>query len=321
MLDAKIITHQTSDAMKLTYLLLIAVLIGSNYSLAQNLYTHSNAANIDNEQDSYNGWSGSAEIDSDDENPMSGDYCIRIKSNDDGRDAHYTFNANPGDSYQIIIWARKGQQSSNPLFDGWEGVTGFEKTNITGQGWKEYIFNVTATSANPKIRVLASKNASENKEVLIDAVSILLHNDPPSGGGEGDENAYNPGNSNLPSVDWQAKNMYAAGSMGIGTYPSNNYRLAVNGKIRAKEVIVETGWADFVFDPGYHLPSLKEVKSHIDHFGHLKGIPTTKQVEENGISLGEINTLLLQKIEEMTLYLIKADERIEALENEIESLR
>ncbi len=310
--------------MKPSYLIILIYLVSLNYVHGQNLYSHANAANIDNEENSYEGWTGSAAIQSVNDNPKSGGYCIKITSNDDGRDAHYTFSANPGTTYQISIWARKGDHSSNPLFDNWEGFSGFEKVNITGEGWKEYVFVIDAASQNPVIRVLASKNASDNKEVFIDAVSILIHNTTGGGGGSGsggNDNAYTPLNSNLPTVNWQAKNMYAAGNMGIGTFPSSNFRLAVNGKIRAKEVIVESGWADFVFEPGYFLPSLKEVKSHIDHFGHLKGIPTTAEVNENGISLGEINSLLLQKIEEMTLYMIKADERIDALEKEVKSLK
>ncbi|HLN52074.1 MAG TPA: fibronectin type III domain-containing protein [Lentimicrobium sp.] len=391
-------------------LLLIALFIASNTIVAQNLYLIANAASIDNEENSYDGWSGPAQIESKNDNPKTGQYTIKIKSKDEGRYAQYSFNADPGTNYLISIWARKGNHSSNPVFDDWEGFSGFEKKNITGQGWKEYVFIVTATSGHPTIKVLASKNPSEDKEVYIDAVSILIHNtvdnEPPSSpadlsasnvtsnsltltwsssndntgvtgykiycnhnytgesgglsynimgltsstsynfyvkavdaagnvsqasnnidvitlnsGGEGNDYAYTPENSNLPTVDWQARNFYAAGRMGVGTFPSNNFRLAVNGKIRAKEIVVESGWADFVFEPGYLLPSLKDVKKHIRTFGHLQGIPNVKEIKENGVSLGEVNSLLLQKIEEITLYIIQADERIEALEKEIRTLK
>lgn len=76
------------------------------------------------------------------------------------------------------------------------------------------------------------------------------------------------------------------GNVGIGTSNPGSWKLAVNGKIRAKEIKVETGWADFVFYDDYELPTLEEVETHIKKEGHLKDIPTAQEVEENGIHLG-----------------------------------
>ncbi|RNL68056.1 hypothetical protein ED312_23310, partial [Sinomicrobium pectinilyticum] len=73
------------------------------------------------------------------------------------------------------------------------------------------------------------------------------------------------------------------GSLGIGTINySGSWKLAVNGNIRAKEIKVETGWSDFVFEEGYHLSTLEEVEQHIKEKGHLKDIPSAKEVEANG---------------------------------------
>ena len=107
-------------------------------------------------------------------------------------------------------------------------------------------------------------------------------------------------------------------TIGTNSYQDNDniYKLSVNGKMRAESVKVYTSWADFVFESDYKLPSLKEVENHINTFGHLKDIPSAKQVEENGIDLGEINKLLLQKIEELTLYLIEKDKEILKLNND-----
>lgn len=103
------------------------------------------------------------------------------------------------------------------------------------------------------------------------------------------------------------------GNIGLGTANPLGWRLAVNGNIRAKEVKVETSWADFVFEKGYALPSLEEVEAHIKEKGHLKDIPSAAEVSENGIQLGEMNSKLLQKIEELTLYLIQQNKTIEEL--------
>lgn len=109
----------------------------------------------------------------------------------------------------------------------------------------------------------------------------------------------------------------ANGNVGIGTnLLSNNanHKLAVNGSIRAKEIFVEVGWADYVFLPDYRLKPLYEVESYIQSEGHLPGVPSEKEIEEQGVSLGEMSKIQMEKIEELTLYIIELQKRINALE-------
>ena len=112
-----------------------------------------------------------------------------------------------------------------------------------------------------------------------------------------------------------------AGRVGINTTTDNvNYNLLVNGKIRAKEIVVDTGWSDFVFDSNYQLKSLTEVEQYIDENKHLPDIPSAQEVEENGISLGGMDAKLLQKIEELTLYTIDLKKENEDLKNRLDLL-
>lgn len=104
------------------------------------------------------------------------------------------------------------------------------------------------------------------------------------------------------------------GYVGIGT-TSPTHLLSVNGSIRSKEVIVNTGWSDFVFDDDYKLMSLKHLEEFIIDNGHLPEIPSAKDVEANGISLGTMDAKLLQKIEELTLYIIELQKQIDALQS------
>ncbi|MBG6149305.1 MULTISPECIES: hypothetical protein [unclassified Aquimarina] len=114
----------------------------------------------------------------------------------------------------------------------------------------------------------------------------------------------------------------SGGKVGIGTSNTGSHRLAVEGSIGAREVVVEAAtWSDFVFYDDYKLPTLQEVENHINQKGHLQDIPSASEVQENGIFLGEMDAKLLQKIEELTLYIIQMNKRIELLEKENQLLK
>lgn len=116
-------------------------------------------------------------------------------------------------------------------------------------------------------------------------------------------------------------NIFTNANVGVGTQlfddGSDHYRISVDGAIRAKRVRVYTSWADYVFNKEYDLPTLEEVEQHIKEKGHLKDIPSAKEVEEKGIELGEMNKLLLQKVEELTLYMIEMKKEINTLKTQI----
>ena len=112
-------------------------------------------------------------------------------------------------------------------------------------------------------------------------------------------------------------------SVGIGTENTQGFKLGVNGRIAVTEVKVATyaKWPDFVFEKNYNLPTLAEVENHIKEKGHLKNIPDAKEVEKNGFFLGEMDSKLLQKIEELTLYTIEQEKKLNAQKEEIENLK
>jgi hypothetical protein len=109
------------------------------------------------------------------------------------------------------------------------------------------------------------------------------------------------------------------GKVGIGTLSSGSFKLAVEGKIGAREVNVTTAsWADYVFDDAYKLPSLQELEAYIKLNNHLPDVPTEAEVKANGVNLGEMNVLLLKKVEELTLLLIEQNKKLEAQNKKLE---
>lgn len=104
----------------------------------------------------------------------------------------------------------------------------------------------------------------------------------------------------------------STGNVGIGTTHPDQ-KLTVSGIIHSSEVIVDTNMPppDYVFDKTYDLPTLTSVKTYIDKNHHLPQIPSAAEIVKNGQSVGEMNMLLLKKVEELTLYLIEKDKQLQ----------
>ncbi|MEZ4792898.1 MAG: hypothetical protein R2783_05410 [Gelidibacter sp.] len=118
------------------------------------------------------------------------------------------------------------------------------------------------------------------------------------------------------------------GNVGIGTKDSSN-KLTVNGTIHCKEVLVDLNIVpDYVFQkyyngisglkPEYLMPTLEEVEAFTKQNNHLPNVPSAKEIQDNGLQLKEMTAILLQKIEELTLYTIEQEKRINALERALD---
>jgi hypothetical protein len=118
----------------------------------------------------------------------------------------------------------------------------------------------------------------------------------------------------------------AEGNVGIGTPLNsnpNNYKLAVNGKIGAREIQVEItspAWPDFVFEDGYETMALEDLEVFIRKERHLPGIPSADEVRNNGVQLGQMNAALLKQIEELTLHMIDLKKECGRLQKRLDVL-
>jgi hypothetical protein len=106
---------------------------------------------------------------------------------------------------------------------------------------------------------------------------------------------------------------------------TQKYKLAVNGSIRARELVIEDqvgdwkAWPDYVFAPEYQLMPLDELEAWINTHRHLPGIPSANEVATNGVAVGEMQRLLLEKIEELTLRVIELSKQNEVLARKLEA--
>jgi hypothetical protein len=107
--------------------------------------------------------------------------------------------------------------------------------------------------------------------------------------------------------------------VGIGT-SSPTHKLDVRGTIRANEVLVNIpNGADFVFDNNYHLMPLDELSEYVQQNKHLPEVESAAEMEQDGVTMGEMQIKLLQKIEELTLYIIQQEQRIKDLESKLKN--
>lgn len=214
-------------------------------------------------------------------------------------------------------WSTRGRAPKRFKIEGyntyqteeWRTIADYSNEDYTGGGGTN--FNIKLPSGRyTKLRFSFYTTADANGWLGISEL-FFLHPE-----------AVSPYEGLLKSGLWSQENnniVYDGGNVGIGSSPAADWKLSVNGKIRAKEVKVETGWADFVFEEDYDLPNLTEVENHINKNGHLKDIPSAEEVAKNGIGIGEIQAKLLQKIEELTLYTIAQEKQLKEQQKLIES--
>ena len=131
-------------------------------------------------------------------------------------------------------------------------------------------------------------------------------------------------NSTADNQDVTTDLTIKGGQVGIGTTTiPTGYKMAVAGNVIAEKVKVRkqsSGWPDYVFSPTYKLPGLEEVEKFTKENSHLPEIPSAKEIEKEGQDLGEMNRLLLKKVEELTLYMIEQNKEIKALKSKVEQL-
>jgi len=123
------------------------------------------------------------------------------------------------------------------------------------------------------------------------------------------------------SIPLERMRITSTGEVAIGSIDPKGYKLAVNGTIRAKEIKVEAvNWPDYVFEEGYKIAPLTEIEKYVKENKHLPEMPSAKEIDVNGLALGDMIKLQQKKIEELTLHLIEKDKEVQKLNANFEHL-
>jgi len=279
------------------------------------------------------------------------------RNGDGGFDAA-GFNIDHQKMYRLSVWLKKnnshdgnsylgcgyvnhlsGQPNSNAYFwmgdlpelDKWYLVVGY--IHASNDPSTESFGGIYDGVTGQKITAITDfKFRSDNPTVMIRS---FLYDDPNTndcqyiyGPRIEEVNGNEPTIASLLNFNTNQADAYFSGKVGVKTKTPGEYDLAVNGKIRSHEIKVESTastWPDYVFKKEYDLKQLDAVEAFIVKNGHLPEVPKAKDIEANGVELGEMNKILLKKIEELTLYIIQekksnADQLLE-LKKEIEDLK
>lgn len=199
------------------------------------------------------------------------------------------------------IWAKASGATTNyaGYFDGDVEVTGTDQT-LTVSGTNPYIQMANAGSNIGYVRangsdMMVATNSGVTGKLILRANGI--------------NSMYIDQNGNI-----------VMGSTAV--VPKSGYKLNVDGKVVCEELLVQLSpWPDYVFHPDYKLKPLSEVEEFIQTNNHLPGIPKAEEVETEGLNVGEMQKLMMEKIEELTLYLIELQKENDALNTELDALQ
>ncbi|NBB31428.1 hypothetical protein [Cellulophaga sp. BC115SP] len=196
----------------------------------------------------------------------------------------------------------------------------FRKTNnVSNQAWSELI------SMDTTGRIKLDNDLSASKK------SVILGGYKQGGAIKFSANSTTANNRNLELGSIDNNGVFTSrlvvnaetGNVTIGSVAAQStYKLAVGGSMIAERVVVKTisAWPDYVFSPSYELPKLFEIEKFVKANHHLPGIPSEKEVQQNGVDVVDLNAKLLQKVEEMTLLMIQMQKQIDSQKQEINKL-
>jgi hypothetical protein len=242
----------------------------------------------------------------------------------------YNYSTNIPIGAQLGVWDGSYTNAAGIKFHRWRGATNafanayIGQANFSGEWGLDFrVENQTSASNPTKSRMYIKPNGNvgigttnPQQKLQIGNNGFTFHD------GGHKVLTFNPNTTNSGSIRYDLQNKRFT----IETVIDGNYRphmiiasngnTAIYGKLEAKEVKVTlTPTADFVFEENYNLPTLDFIEKHIKERKHLPEIASAKEMKEKGVNIGDFQIQLLQKIEELTLYTIEQEKRLNSIES------
>ena len=312
-----------------TLKLIVLMLVTTNFVFAQTTYgTDAGAVGNSNANNAYYGLNAGQNVDTGSSNAYIGALS--------GKDAT-TGSNNVGIGYATLLNCKGQNNMAIGFAAGLDNDTGGDNVFMGAHSGK---FNVSGASNVYLGTTAGTNNTSGHGNVAIGrgagysltsgSYNVFIGNGAENGLSDTSYKLYihsSYGNDTTSRHNPLIYGEFNNGKVGIDTtYVPDGYALAVNGKVMMEEaqVMLSDNWPDYVFAEDYDLMPLTTLEAEIETLGHLPGVPSAEEVEENGHALGKMDAILLEKVEELTLHLIdmnkemtKLRERNEALETRL----
>lgn len=238
--------------------------------------------------------------------------------------------AGPGARGGVMSMSPGGDSFDHQLFFGEDGIYNRRKignaVDWSGVNWYKLLSGEDINGTPNQIAKFTGTNSIGDSRLFDNGVQVGIGTSSPMAGFDLDINGRTriDGDATVTGllhVDSRVTIGTNNTPTSMGAINTSNYRLFVDGGILTEEVLVRTGWADYVFEKNYNLKPLKEVEQHIQQNGHLPGVPSARQVETEGLKLAENAVNQQVKIEELFLYVIELNKSVETLKAENAALK
>ena len=238
---------------------------------------------------------------------------------------YHTFDAG-GNAYhkgRLTIGGGVGANGKSWLSYGNNNMSGYSWTDAALTTNSIEIVNNYGTVANSAPTLAFHRYGSGGPQFRLDpAGSNVLYLESANENSSRNPYAYGGGANSYFSRFHVDGGLTTSGNVGIGTTDTKGYKLGVNGSAIFNKVVVKdyANWADYVFHPSYLLRSLSSLEAYIKEYKHLPNVPSAEEVKKQGLDLAQTQATLLEKIEELTLYLIEQNKQQQKEKEEIRLL-